>query len=71
MTNIKDFVRGSGPEVTTGYRRGDSWIQTAGPHTDCEGKVFVIGPGVGLVANGYVDGVLVRCGGCFLSWVIR
>lgn len=25
---IKDFVRGEGPEVSPGYRRGDSWVQT-------------------------------------------
>lgn len=72
MTNIKDFVKGDGPEICTGYRRGDSWIQIAGPHTECEGKVFVIGPGVGRDAKNRVgDGVLVRCGGCLLSWVIR
>lgn len=69
---IKDFVRGSGPEIEPGYRRGDSWSQTVGPHTKCAGKVFVIGPGFGRDTQGRPgDGVLLRCGGCLMSWVIR
>lgn len=69
---IKDFVRGEGPEITTGYRRGDSWVQTMGPHSDCGSKVFVLGHGIGRDSRNRVgDGVLVRCGGCLLSWVIR
>lgn len=69
---IKDFVRGEGPEIVTGYRRGDSWIQVVGPHIECEDKVHVIGPGLGRNSSGQIgEGVLVRCGGCLLSWVIR
>ena len=69
---IKDFVRGEGPEITTGYRRGDSWFQTVGPHADCEQKVVVIGLGVGQNSKGqFGEGVLVRCLGCLFSWVIR
>lgn len=69
---IKDFVRGTGPEVDSGYRRGDSWVQTVGPHTDCEGKVVVLGPGLGPDNKRRIgEGVLVRCGGCLFSWVIR
>jgi hypothetical protein len=70
---IKDFVRGSGPKIDVGgYRRGDSWVQITGPHAEHDGKVTVIGPGVGLDSAGtFGPGVLVRCGGCLFSWVIR
>ena len=72
MRTIRDFVRGEGPEIDTGYRRGDSWVQTVGPHADCESKIRVVGLGVGVDKRGRVgDGILVRCGGCLLSWVIR
>lgn len=72
MRAIEQFVRGEGPEIETGYRRGDSWRQIQGKHAECEQKVVVIGPGVGRSKNGELgDGVLVRCYGCFLSWVIR
>lgn len=69
---LKDFIRGKGPEVYSGYRRGDSWVQTAGEHVECAGKVHVIGPGWGPDDKGRMgNGVLLRCGGCLLSWVIR
>lgn len=74
MAAIKDFVRGAGPEVLpgAGYLRGDSWAQTAGPHTDCEGKIKVLGAGWGQDSKKrWGDGVLCRCEGCFLSYVIR
>lgn len=72
MKTIKDFVRGTGPEVDTGYRRGDSWVQTLGPHSECGEKIIVVGPGIGVDTKGRVGpGVLVRCRGCMLSWVIR
>ena len=69
----KDFENGSGPEIhDTGYRRGDSWVQTSGPHTDCEGKISALGLGYGKDSkNRWGDGLLVRCGGCLTSWVIR
>lgn len=69
---IKDFVRGEGPEIESGYRRGDSWVQTVGPHVECEKKVVVVGPGLGRDDKGRMgEGVLVRCLGCMGSWVIR
>lgn len=69
---VKDFVKGAGPEIAGGYRRGDSWVQTVGPHTDCEGKVSAVGPGYGKDSKGRPgDGILVRCGGCMTSWVLR
>ncbi len=69
---IKDFDRGEGVYVGSGYRRGDSWVQTTGDHTECGKKVIVLGAGVGADAKGRVgEGVLVRCGGCLLSWVLR
>jgi len=69
---VRDFVKGEGPEVGGGYHRGDSWVQTRGAHTECEGKVSVLGLGIGADSKGRVgDGVLVRCSGCMLSWVIR
>ncbi len=69
---IKDYVRGDGPEIDTGYRRGDSWVQTVGDHNNCAEKIVVIGPGVGRDRQGRVgEGVLVRCFGCMGSWVIR
>lgn len=69
---VKDFVKGDGPEVSTGYRRGDSWIQTVGPHVECDCKIIVLGPGIGADSKGRVgEGVLVRCLGCMFSWVIR
>lgn len=69
---VKDFVRGDGPEIETGYRRGDSWVQTVGPHAEHEGKVWVVGPGIGRDQKGRIgEGVLVRCSGCLFSWVIR
>lgn len=72
MGTIRDFVRGDGPEIDTGYRRGDSWVQTVGPHAHCNKKIFVAGRGLGADSKGRIgDGVLVRCGGCLLSWVIR
>lgn len=72
MQKIKDYVPGTGPVIEPGYRRGDSWVQTIGLHVECEGKVSVIGPGVGPDKHRrFGDGVLVRCGGCLLSWVIR
>lgn len=72
MQTIRDFVRGTGPEVLGGYRRGDSWVQTLGSHAECEKKIVVAGLGIGRDANGQVgDGILVRCWGCMLSWVIR
>ena len=71
-SKIKDFTRGDGPEVVSGYRRGDSWKQTVGQHVECSGKVSVLGPGWGTDKNGRPgEGVLLRCGGCLLSWVIR
>lgn len=72
MKAIDQYVRGDGPEVETGYRRGDSWRQVVGKHVDCEQKVVVIGPGLGRDKIGEMgEGVLVRCFGCMLSWVIR
>lgn len=69
---VKDFVKGEGPEVSTGYNRGDSWVQTVGPHVECEHKIIVLGEGIGLDAKGRLGpGVLVRCFGCLFSWVIR
>lgn len=69
---VRDFTKGDGPEVAGGYFRGDSWVQTSGPHIDCEGKIHVVGPGWGRDSKGRVgDGILVRCGGCLTSWVIR
>lgn len=69
---LKDFTRGQGPEVSAGYRRGDSWTQTAGEHVECPSKVYVIGPGWGKDDKGrWGSGVLVRCGGCLYSWVLR
>lgn len=72
MSKIRDFVKGEGPDLATGYRRGDSWVQTAGPHSECDKKVVALGLGIGPDAKGRIgDGILVRCGGCLLSWVIR
>lgn len=72
MSTIKDFVRGSGRTIEPGYRVGDTWVQTVGPHSNCSSKIFVLGPGIGADRHGRVgNGVLVRCGGCLLSWVIR
>lgn len=72
MATIKDWARGTGAEVETGYRRGDSWVQTVGDHADCAEKVMVLGPGIGRDSKGRKGaGVLVRCFGCFGSWVIR
>lgn len=69
---IKDFVRGDGPELTTGYRRGDSWNQLSGPHSTCSSKVHVVGLSVGRDKQGkFGEAVLVRCHGCLMSWVIR
>lgn len=69
---VKDFEQGTGPEIAVGYRRGASWVQTVGPHINCEGKVMVVGPGLGNDSKGRLgEGVLVRCGGCMTSWVIR
>jgi hypothetical protein len=72
VRTIKDFVRGDGPEIQPGYMRGDSWVQTVGPHSDCDRKIVALGPGYGRDRQGRAgDGLLVRCGGCLLSWVIR
>jgi len=69
---IRDFVRGDGPEIEQGYRRGDSWVQTVGAHAEHEGKILVVGAGLGRNKEGRLgEGVLVRCCGCLLSWVIR
>lgn len=69
---VKDFVQGDGPEIVTGYHRGDSWVQVVGPHVECDGKIFVVGPGIGRNEQGVIgEGVLVRCSYCLLSWVIR
>jgi hypothetical protein len=72
VSAIRDFSRGEGPLVETGYRVGDSWVQTVGPHAEHAGKIYVIGPGLGLDKQGRMgSGILVRCGGCLFSWVIR
>lgn len=69
---IKDFVRGEGPEIATGYRRGDSWTQISGPHSSCSEKVFVVGLTAGWDKKGtFGEAILVRCHGCLLSWTIR
>jgi hypothetical protein len=69
---IKDYLKGNGPEILPGYCRGDSWVQIVGPHVDCGGKVWVIGAGYGRDRKGrWGDGVLVRCSGCLFSWVLR
>lgn len=69
---VKDFAKGDGPLVDAVYRRGDSWVQTVGPHIECSGKIHVIGPGLGFDSKARMgEGVLVRCGGCLLSWVLR
>jgi hypothetical protein len=69
--NIKDFEKGSGAEIATGYSRGDKWKPTSGTHVECSGKVSVIGAGIGASVTGEAkDGVLVRCGGCLMSWVL-
>lgn len=69
---VKDFEKGSGGDVGGGYRRGDSWIQTSGTHSACDGKITVVGSGVGRDSRERMGpGALVRCGGCLFSWVIR
>ena len=69
---VKDFTKGAGPDIAGGYARGDSWVQTVGPHIDCEGKVVAVGSGYGKDSKGRLgDGILVRCSGCRGSWVIR
>jgi hypothetical protein len=68
---IADWKRGAGPVVATGYARGDSWRDKSGTHIECEQRVYVVGPGTGVAKDGKdVEGVLVRCGGCLMSWVI-
>ena len=72
MRTITDFVRGNGPEIESGCRRGDSWVQTIGPHAECDKRIVVLGRGIGRNCQGQVgQGILVRCLGCLLSWVIR
>lgn len=73
MKTIDHWTRGDGPEIETGYRRGDSWVQIAGPHAECEKRVTVVGPGIGRdrKTGAVGPGILVRCGGCMGSWVIR
>lgn len=69
---IKDFTRGDGPEIEPGYRRGDSWVQTVGDHSECGQKITALGAGVGRDQKGRIgEGVLVRCQGCLYSWVLR
>lgn len=70
-SRIKNFQKGTGPVVTEGYSRGDSWNPTVGDHAAHSETVVVIGPGIGVNDEGaVVDGVLVRCGGCLMSWVL-
>lgn len=69
---VKDFEKGSGPALVGNYRRGDSWVQTFGPHSNCDSKITAVGVGFGRDSKGRMgDGLLVRCGGCMASWVIR
>lgn len=70
-SKVHNFTKGTGPEVLPGYSRGDSWNASTGPHTGCKPKIHVLGAGVGAGADGTPhEGVLVRCGGCLLSWVL-
>lgn len=70
------MVRGDGPRVWDGYFcQGDEFKCLDGAHEECDGKSLVLGQGyvVKIMPGGMQAvsrGVLVRCQGCLLSYVI-
>lgn len=68
---IANWKKGEGPTVAKGYSRGDTWNAVTGKHAECSGVISVVGKGVGQSEHGeHLPGVLVRCGGCLMSWVL-
>lgn len=65
---ISDMCRGPGPRVSRRFRRGDTWVVLDGPHARCTGRQHVLG--WGLAADG-LEGLLLRCEGCLLSYVLH
>ena len=64
---IRDAQRGDGPEITPKFHRGDSWLPVDGEHVKCGARQIVLGAGV---RQDSAQGLLLRCGGCLMSYVL-
>lgn len=77
MQTLTDFRQGDGaPLLIDGVQmnRGASWIDETAHGHDGQARVVVVGPGLKTVKHWLsvhiAEGILVRCSGCMLSWVI-
>lgn len=72
---VTDVEHGDGPKISNEFGRGDSFRALDEGHEECEGRSYVLGPGVALWQDPvgkvkWIPGVLTRCQSCLKSFVI-